>query len=214
MARIISLNGDDHREVQHLLPWYVTGTLDGADTARVEAHLGVCPTCQAELGQEQRLSAEVAGLPLGAEQGWARMLRRLDAAVVERRPAAGARRPLFRGWTRGTPWLQWALAAQVVLILGVGGLILREAQPARYHVLGAQPASAAGNIVVIFRPDASEKDMRELMKENAARLVDGPTASSAYVLRVSSDRRAAALKTLRDSAHVVLAEPVDGGVSP
>ena len=67
MGNVIRLPGDRHREIQLLLPWYVTGRLDEADTARVETHLAGCAKCRAELKVEQRLDQEVAGLPLGVK---------------------------------------------------------------------------------------------------------------------------------------------------
>src|SRR5207302_9534524 len=84
MASIIRLNLDRHREVQTLLPWYVTDQLDAADLARVEAHLADCAECQAELSLERHLDAGVASLPLGVEQDWAEFRRRLRAASTRR----------------------------------------------------------------------------------------------------------------------------------
>jgi hypothetical protein len=41
-GQIIPLHGDEHHEVQLLLPWCATGRLDAADRARVEAALRRC----------------------------------------------------------------------------------------------------------------------------------------------------------------------------
>jgi hypothetical protein len=62
----------------------------------------------------------------------------------------------------------------------------------------------------MFRPDTTEHDLRQLLLRNEARLVDGPTVSDAYVLRVAPDRRSAALSRLRADRNVVLAEAIDG----
>jgi hypothetical protein len=69
--------------------------------------------------------------------------------------------------------------------------------------------TAVGNVIVVFRPDVRESEMRRLLKGSEARLVDGPTAANAYVLRVPQAERAAALSQLRNDAAVVLAEPLD-----
>ena len=74
---------------------------------------------------------------------------------------------------------------------------------------GAKPTGEAGNLVVIFRPDASEQAIRETLRANGARMVGGPTAADAYVLSVPGAARTLALSRLRGSASVVLAEPVD-----
>ena len=62
---------------------------------------------------------------------------------------------------------------------------------------------------MVFRPDLRESDMRRLLKDSDARLVDGPTAANAYVLRVPEAERTDALARLRGDAAVVLAEPID-----
>ncbi|MEO6378892.1 MAG: hypothetical protein ABIO37_12770, partial [Caulobacteraceae bacterium] len=71
------------------------------------------------------------------------------------------------------------------------------------------PADTAGNLVVIFRPDVSERTIRTMLRANAARMVDGPTATDAYVLHVPAASRAVVLQKLRKAADVVLAEPID-----
>jgi hypothetical protein len=220
MGHIIRLHGDEHRDIQSLLPWYVTGRLDALEHAQVEAHLGTCPECQAELRFERGLDAEIAGLPVDIEQGWSALKHRMEGEPRKRGASAigawlaAARREAGRKWRVGAPWLGWVLAAQIVLLLLVGALLWPSQPPARYHALGAPPANIAGNVVVIFRPDTSERAMREALKANHARLVDGPTAADAYVLHVPAPERAATLERLRGRGEVVLAEPVDSGASP
>jgi anti-sigma factor RsiW len=218
MGNIIRLRRDPHQEVQLLLPWYVTGRLDSADQALVEAHLAQCPTCQADLAHERRLETEVASLPVEADQAWASMVRRMEAGVSPRNSRwswlEGLRRRSAVVWRVGGPWLGWALAAQVVLVV----LIARPPQPqpqARlYHALSAPPAHAPGNIVVIFRPTAQEAAIRRALKSSGSRLVDGPTAADAYVLRAPDADRSAAVAKLRADRDVVLAEPIDAGEPP
>lgn len=208
-GRIIPLHGDDHHQVQLLLPWYVTGRLEPTEHARVEAHLGVCQDCQAELIFERQLDAEVADLPLEVERDWARMRRRIDPgaspqAATEAAPATfPGRRP-----RTGGRWLGWAVAAQITLVVLVGGLVASRTLPARYQTLGAPAQAAPGNIIVIFRPDISERALRLTLRANDARLVDGPTPADAYVLHVPAARRAAVLADLRARPEIVLAQPI------
>ena len=69
-------------------------------------------------------------------------------------------------------------------------------------------------MIVTFRPDTSEQDLRNTLNESHARLVDGPTAADAYVLHVPAAERAAALVKLRQRANIVLAEPIDAAGAP
>jgi anti-sigma factor RsiW len=230
-GRIIPLRGDQHREIQTLLPWYVAGGLDEAERARVKAHLDRCAECRAELTDERRLAAELSALPAetgDVEHGWALISQQLEReesrqetgrAAVAPTPAR-ARRPSRDSRSRGrrsdpagrVRWRDWAIAAQLVLIAGLGVQVWRMGQqPAQYHALGAAPANQAANVVVIFRPETPERDLRQILQSNAARLVDGPTVADAYLLHVPAPNRAAVLTRLRGQTQVLLAEPVDGG---
>lgn len=199
---------DGHHEFLELLPWYVTGQLDEAEAARVEAHLDGCDECQAELRFEERLESEVARLPFEVEAGWARMRQRVESDQPKRR--------VLRDLRTGAPWLGWGVAAALMLGLGVLMAPTQRQAPTTdtYHVLGAASAAEPGNVVVIFRPDTTEKLMREALKASGARLVDGPTPADAYVLRVPAAQREAALSSLRARREIVLAQPVDTGGTP
>ncbi len=226
-GHIIPLHGDPHRRIQSLLPWYVAGALEPAEQAEVRAHLDHCAECQAELIGEQRLAAEMAELPQGAggldvDHGWDLISRQMAMEPQPSAPSTARRRRFARpqfgrqlGMARfrsaSGPWLGWAVAAQFCLIVLLGAQVWRMASPAQYHALGAAPVNAAANVIVIFRPETQEKTLREILKSNDARLVDGPTVSDAYLLHVPAGGRDAVLARLRRQAEVVLAEPVDGG---
>jgi anti-sigma factor RsiW len=218
MASIIRLHTGRHDEIRSLLPWYVTGRLDATEHARVAAHVSTCRECQEDLEFERRLEVEVATAPIDVEQGWASMQRRIAAAHSSRSGGAFiARLGELPGrlWRAGPPWLGWALVAQAALLVVAGALTARVAtpvtQPARYQALSSAPAAAAGNAVVIFRPDTQESAMRKALVAADARLIDGPTAADAYVLHVPAAERARALAGLRARREVVLAQPIDPG---
>jgi hypothetical protein len=213
-GRIIPMRGDPHQQVQNLLPWFVTGQLESDDLKLVESHLAECAGCRFEADVERRLRDEVAALPDGLEVGWARMEAKLDAAKPRTPLPAGFRRLAaalgrrFAG-SRGA-WLGWGLAIQSVALAAAVGLAIRPtAPPAAYRALGAEPASARGDVVVIFRPQTREVEMRAALRAAGARLVDGPTAANGYVLDIPAQRRASAVSGLRRDPGVLLAEPID-----
>ena len=77
-----------------------------------------------------------------------------------------------------------------------------------FHALAA-PAEQGATAVVRFRPDATEAQIRQGLKDSGARLVDGPTVSDAYVVRLPRDRYAAALDKLRKAPGVALVEALE-----
>jgi anti-sigma factor RsiW len=199
MARIFSLHGPEHEDVQRLLPWYVTGQLDPVERARVEAHLAGCAECQAEVRSERRLKAEFTTLP-PVERDWARLRRRLEAEALPKR-AAGADRARVH-W-----WVGWAIAAQIVVVAVLGLQLASSRAPAEYRTLSAPPPAAGARAIVTFRPESPEAALRSALNAAGARLVDGPTAANAYVLELAGGP--AALQTLRAQPAVTAAELLD-----
>ncbi len=206
MADIIRLRGSPHEQAQELLPWYANGTLALAEAAAIEAHLAECDECRAELASERSLARDVAALPLDSEHGWATMSRRLDSAARARQahpPRFFLQQKIAVGWSAAI-----TLAA-AALVFTLATSLPREAAVQTYHVLGAAPSSRTGNIVILFKPVATEQEMRAAMIKADARLVDGPSANGSYLVRVGAGDRGRALGQLRASSQVALAEPVD-----
>ncbi len=215
MTQILPFPTDRHAEVHLLLPWYVTGQLDAVETAFVAEHLAECGACRADLVQERHLADAVARDTGETGDSWAAMAARLDAtssasvatAAQRRRtrdPLRAARRAVMRPRT-----LRWVVAAQFVAVLALGAQTLTQrsdGRPGAYHVLGDAGATRSGNVLAMFRPEASEAAFRRALQASGARLVDGPTASGAYVLAVPGD---AALARLRRDADVTMAEPIE-----
>ena len=129
------MNADEHHDLQELLPWYVTGRLDAAEQARVDAHVGGCAECQAEVRFQRRLESEVARLPIDVEEGWASLRRQVEA------DEAAARRPAVRSSVPRAAWLGWGIAAGLAVVSGVSLMprLAPEEQPG-YLALSAAPA--------------------------------------------------------------------------
>lgn len=222
MGRVIRFRGGAHRDVSDVLPWYVAGQLDAAETERVKAHLSVCAECQAEVRFQKRIGPEVAQLPLDVEASWARMQQRIaEEAPAPRRASSRAsapprRAPILRPSggiavaIRAAPtWGGWATAG-AMLIAAV--ILLQPNGPlSAYRAMGSHAPGRAGNMLVMFKPDTREQSLREALKAAHARLTDGPTAADAYVLSVTPAERPRALAILRKRPDVVLAQPIDSG---
>jgi anti-sigma factor RsiW len=202
----------DHRAAQEALPWLANGTLDGAERQRVEAHLQACARCRGDLAQLSALRAAGPGAApdCDADGAWARMQARLDAPAAGATPAAIPAPGLLARWrariaANDRSWLRGAVALQCCLIAALAAMLLRPDDGAAYRGLGASPA-VQGGIVVVFRPDTPERELRRIVRDSGAQLSGGPTAGDAWL--VNGDDPAAILARLRSESAVVLAEPL------
>ena len=220
-GRILRLGGDEHDIVQLLLPWYDGGHLDDTEAARVAAHLGGCARCQADLAWQRKLRAVATEMrvPQGAttastevDRGWAALRNRLDAEA-----AAGRSRPAVppRPARSVPPWwrgLRWVVALQSTVIVGLAALaVMMLPRDDAYRALGSPGRAGDASIVVVFRPDASERQIRQALRDSDARLVDGPTVTGAYLLSAAPARHAEAIERLRHQTAVLRVESLDAG---
>ena len=203
-ARVLALGGDEHRLAQELLPWFVNHTLGADEAAQVGAHVAQCSRCQADAAAQERLRSVAvdAGDPaLPVEPAWVAMRARLDALPSEQ-PA----RASVRSWRRfGLPFVVATQAAAifVLAVAWMGSLSRSET----YRGLGGAPAAA--NAHVVFRPAATEAQMRAALRGTGARIVGGPTVTDAYLLQLG-DAGPVALTRLREQPAVLRAESLQG----
>jgi anti-sigma factor RsiW len=196
-----------HDEAEELLPWYANGQLDAPDRARVDAHLSTCAYCRQQLALERRLIDEFQAMTPEVESGWARVRARI-AAPAPVRPRRS--RPFTEVWTYlSRPAVAGLVAAQLAFVVIAGGTLLSLSRP-DYHALGSAPAPASANVIVIFRAEATEADVRDVLKAANASIVGGPTPANAYLLHVAPPQRQPALAKLQSDDNVEMAEPIDG----
>ena len=155
--------------------------------------------------QFQSISPEV-------DSGWARMRRRIEGPETARqswiaRNAADLWQLIKR------PAVAALATGQVALLAIAAALAPSLSSAPAYVALGdkAQPAPSA-NVIILFRPDATEAGMRDALRQSGASLVGGPTDADAYLLSVPAPQRATALERLRADSEVVMAEPIDGAI--
>jgi len=142
-----------HEEVWDLLPWYVNATLEAAEARAVEEHAQGCGICREEIRYWRGFAGalrEEGELAVSADAGLERLRGRLaggapgGAGAGERSRRSRKSGGRARRWTtalRRTPApLRWALAAQLVLILGLAGLL---AGPLLEDGAGITPGGAA-----------------------------------------------------------------------
>jgi anti-sigma factor RsiW len=213
MSSTVNSEAQAHRQARQLLPWLLAGTLEGAELAMVQEHLETCERCRADLAWDRKLRAagqqcEPAPDP---DRALAQLLPRLGQQDRAGRVPARWRSALAANDNR---WLRSIAAAQFGVIAVLALLLARPgAQEASYRGLGAGER-AQGNLVVMFRPDTTEAELRRILRAHQARVVDGPTTLDAYVLAVPAARTASTAERLAAEPAVTLAQPLTSENGP
>ncbi len=205
-----NLHTDDaaHREAQQLLPLLAGGTLTPEQQARVDEHLRHCAHCREDAALERRMRAAPPEAPAGLdpERALARLMPRLDPPRA--RPASPTLVARVRDWFGGG-WMPWALAGQGALIAALVLPSMMGSDTDAYRGLSGGPTAAPGNVIVVFRADAQLGQVQRALHAHGARMVDGPTATGAYVLAVPPARQAQLIAQLKADGGVELAEALD-----
>jgi anti-sigma factor RsiW len=119
-------------QAEILLNLHLDGLLDGADAARLDAHLAVCPACQSTLAELEALNTALAALPD------APVPPAVLSGVLARIPPAPAPAPA-NGFTR---W-RWLLGGSLALEAVAAILLLLLNWPlASAFVRGLMPTAA------------------------------------------------------------------------
>ena len=200
-----------HLEAQDALPWLANGTLAGAELERVQAHVETCAHCRADLALLRTVHAAGPGpdLDFDPDRALARLMPQLDAAPVQDTPG------LLQRWrnrmaANDGAWLRAAVALQFCAIAVLAALLARPAahpESDNYRALGAAGANGMARVVVTFRPDTPEAELRRIVRASGARIVGGPTVTDAWL--VGADGRLdPVLARLRAEPAVTLAEPL------
>jgi hypothetical protein len=214
-------------EIEMLLPWYVTGRIDAADRAKVEAWIARDPGLarQLEIIKDERHAVAIAAEAIQLPR---HMSAQSMLATIPERPAgmAGVMAWLTGGIDRtiasfSPAGLRWAAAAAVLLIVmqaaGIG-VLLRDSTPGTgYHSASGPTLPSASGTFVLVKPagTATVVAMTAVLSEIGATIEGGPTADGIYRIRIgdaalAEPRRKAALERLRAERslfQLVLPEP-------
>lgn len=232
-----------HEEIQSLLPWYVNKTLGTAEHDAVETHLSECALCLRELELLQQLRAVVKSanerVTYPAETEVDALAAQLAKRKVRTLKEWWSSQPLLFQWALAAQ----AVALIVLAVISFSlfrraneaaataraerqraeaneALLAQEKQRSQgYQALSASPIGRDGpaiKVTVVFRENATEKSIRELLLQiNGARIISGPSSARFYVIGIAAPPDAdskklmnEAITLLRRSDVVQLAEPL------
>ena len=211
-GRILRFGKTTHQTVEAVLPWFVNGTLEDPEKGLVEHHLQDCVRCQREVEWLRMVNVSYAegDENLACEQAWGELKARLGpgSSPWERL------RVKLNNWKMPRviqTWAPWVAALELALILVVGGAFLNPDSSGRYHTLaaGSEAATTKARLVVMFESNSTVDEANRILHEADARVIDGPTATDAYVLSISNDRFDSVVNQLHREPAVKLVESLD-----
>ncbi len=217
---------DDIREIEELLPWYATGKLGASEKRRVEEALSREPKLRASLATIREDIDETVALNQTLPGPRPAALHRIMAAVEgePRREGALARLtgPIARLATRlsrsamASPRaFAFAVFAAAIVVIGESAAIvslLPHAGQTYSTASQERPATSGGAFLLVgFAPDATARQIADLLQQKNAVIVDGPR-SGLYRIRIgdnsmSKEQRDAALAAWRAAPIVRTALP-------
>lgn len=208
-----------HREVWDLLPWHVNGSLDDAQSGRVEKHLAECGECRAEhatqlaLQQQMRADETVVQTPHAA-------LRKLMARIEHEDSMPAVIASEHSRPSRRTRWLAAAVVVQAIGLITLAGVMtwkLQEIRAApRYETVSSSiaPGSRKPAARVVFAASLSIGELAELLRSVNAQIIAGPSEAGVYTLvfadAVNDQAAAVAVVRLREHTDVRFAELATG----
>jgi hypothetical protein len=196
------------KDVDKLLPWYVNGTLNEAETDRVAAALDTTQNGRKLLDTEVALSQRFAETPPALDQvlrqqdhSYESLRSRLTVApgrVRDRRPdRRSTRRPrLFAALSIG-------VVAAVVAISWWSAPL-----PKEYTTLSETPAPGAAVVIqVAVKANVTRQQTQNLADHLHASIVSGPSPRNVYQIALPTRSEAAAdLQWLRNQPEVAFAD--------
>lgn len=172
----------NHQAIVELIPWYINGSLNEVETDRVSKHVAECASCAAEIEAELQLARGIGDSISG--------LNRLTAA--ERNSSENLIRRIRDAEHQPSP-IRHAIAAGVLIAVVVTAFVAgRYTQDVSFAPMTAQSPDSRPVLQLIFRPEASEREVRLLLLDSNGALLGGPSKKGVYRLALPPDVDAAA----------------------
>lgn len=199
---------DEHSRtrLEHLMPWYVNGTIGEGDRRWVEQMVREHPDARSLLTFDDCLRKVDGDIRVPADDGLDDLMRRVRADKAARAQTEGEESWWARLLASLGPRPAYGFAAALILVQGavIASLLLRDTGVEYAETRSAAPPSsaAAPMLQVTFKPDATERAMRLLLINLGGRMVDGPSQLGDYVIAVPAERIETARQALEESGIV------------
>jgi hypothetical protein len=206
------------------LPWYVNGTLNANDRAAMDAYLAKSSLARDEVQYYERMAATMKRRAenIPADIGLAQTLQRIKVSPKTQTTPPAARRaepdasePNWFQRLLGGGWMKPALGCAMAVIVAQGVLLVQQREDAIVYrgkpsITDAKTTGAKAETVylrVVFKPNATEGELRLLLASTNAWIAGGPGQSGEYYLRFTPDQVQGAMDALKASGLVSEAAP-------
>lgn len=190
-----------NEDINHLLPFYVNGTLSEEEERTVEKQAEHDGSLKDEIEFLKSLRSDMKAMPEDRSPGeWG--LKRLQKAIEIEEASVSKIRGQENNVVSAHRFVSWrnaAIAASLVVVLQ-SGLTLRDWNSNDDLVAAGGPSAAT--ISVTFVADATEADIRTLLLDLNLTIVDGPSALGIYHLSTSADHQMS-MNTLRSRSDLI-----------
>ena len=192
----------DFNSLKYLIPLYVKGKLSETQRAEVEKALKESPGLRDEMESwkelEEAYRAIEEKLPLPPVGAYSKITQKIGEI----------NRPGWLSWFRLSPALSFTLITAQLIVIVVLGIYFMHLKT-EYRTLSTPSVTREipVRINVVFKEDASEAEIRNLLSRTNGKIIDGPSLSGLYVIGIASDKDwQKALTTLKQSKIVEMAE--------
>jgi anti-sigma factor RsiW len=212
-----SLSLEDFQDKATQIPFLLNGTLPDAEVNALQQALATEPALARELELQRKIrdavnaSAEVprrSTLPQFLNRLAAESQREVNAATGNVKTFERKIEPIAAATLRNRGWkMAFAVAAGIVAVQAAMLIPLLTAPDASLVPLSGVSSTASANLQIVFKTDATEKQIRELLRANGAEVVAGPSALGVYQVRAVDTTKAvpalSAASSVVESATVI-----------
>ena len=176
-----------HMQIQELLPWYATGTLNEDDMGAVATHLADCADCTDSVANAIRTAK---AFHLSEETPPEADLERREAENFARLRLTSPAKSVQQHRPRQT----LALAAMgLVAALLIGFSLSPQFLEEPFELMSRTNGGTDATVVqLLFHPQTSEQDMRLLLLDIDGEIVASPSPKGIYRVRLNHKADAAA----------------------
>lgn len=213
-------NLTDRDDIELLLPWYVNGTLDETEQARVEAYLASTSEFDAQIAtlREDMLETTTAnelirGPSAGALDRLMRDIEQEPASIRAKLPnRAGVIAAIEQFLHALTPgrlgFAAMAAAAIIVVQAGLLGSTMLQGGTGYTTASGENTAASGTAFLVQFNPKADITAVAAFLEANKAQIVSGPDDGALFKIRIGkkildTPAREALMQTLADNEKMI-----------